>query len=66
MLASFFLEAPNFVMADLPYAIIVTGQGEVIEHKLANHNGKIIFILYLYTIHKIWLKANFRKLFNYH
>jgi hypothetical protein len=37
------IEAPNFVMADLPYAIIVTGDGEVMEHKLANHNGKFFF-----------------------
>ncbi len=34
------IEAPNFLMADLPYAIIVTGDGELMEHKLANHNGK--------------------------
>jgi hypothetical protein len=27
-------------MADLPYAIIVTGDGELMEHKLANHNGR--------------------------
>jgi hypothetical protein len=28
-------------MADLPYAVIVTGDGEVIEHKLANHAGRV-------------------------
>jgi len=28
---------PNFVMADTPYAIVVTGNGDVTERKLANH-----------------------------
>jgi hypothetical protein len=32
-------------MADLPYAVIVTGDGEVIEHKLANHAGRVKYFI---------------------
>jgi hypothetical protein len=37
-------------MADLPYAVIVTGDGEVIEHKLANHAGRVKKIFFLSPI----------------